>query len=1671
MEWTDLHGPVLSRAFERTLGRAESGAMAFVRCLTPDVVAALADDRNFDPRGWEVLRVADVHAVRTITADEAVERREGKGPAAVLLVDTDRAGAGMDGIYNAGREVNEAGLFGEAIPLAYAAVTRRLTRVHRVYAERAVRKAQGFRGRYSVSPWTVFDYLCRIAARRRHPGEYLYLLGLWPVHVADVTTDGNAELDVSRRFVDHLLGAVASGLTASARIESLRLAKPTNDQRRGLERFLRAAETRHLLDALKGLADQQHLWVNALRLEDAGDVQAIELIPWRNANGKLAKWSGLVEEPDADGKEQPPVLVLKPEAEHSGDYSKLEVRWRVRPSLDKHAVDYRVAVLSDMVDTDEEIAWREVRHSARREEKCRFSNDDFSALDEGTVLSAKVRVSVIGKNAVAPQPTEEFIIRFGQPPERMAGGVGTKVRTFSEGLIDLGDRGRVSAIADNLDRAVDAKGFVLLRVADGSRRRSFRVFRPSLIREVEEQWVNESGAIGRWRVKVRASGERAAAAEFVPFDSGAGTEWDRVRAASRKMAERFGGAGGGVGQVHDDKAKGFGAVRNYLLAWAALLEDGGPALSLCNTVEILSLSGSTIGLIVLPAHPLRVAWQAAYDNLVLHAAFEQEQVARSICEELSGLDGAMFPALLPNPAGGAFVFADTLGFHAVGMVPDDDKEPKAAVALLARALGESESAEAAPTVGGQSAKVLGDEIVKYLDCHDVSALLRLHALRAGDGLTVARALGRVHEHYRSADDDRDPGEDTAAEAGGELAARIFSLELYPSPEQRAVAGRFIAEAGEKRRRGAGVLSSDDRWMLESVSRPGEINLPRLRWARKETEAPDTAAHLAVAFDTFESRVIREGDAEKSLPAGPFRAFGLLSFYEREFTSEPVPKWRSAVRPSGEGEKHPSERGHSERLERLQRAVRSAVARHLGAGNGFPVLLTEVPREKEESLKKLHRLCDWVVTLDRNAGIEYFDSPRGKRDIYDAYVIDCVPEREDLGCLQLITSTSNLEEVHDLLDGALDRMGLSRSRRNAEFLLEHLKALSGRLAIRLSGDRPPTAELVALAVCHANCLRASEDDECWPSLDRGFVVPVDDVRDLLPPLRSAGGEQGTQTRPDLIYVSTKPRGGLAFRFIEVKHRRHLRDARAPEVVRKMAEQTSTLRGSWREWYSHEVCSSFRAIRRAKLARVLRFYADKARRHRLSAARHRELVSEIDRMIEKGGEYAFPETDSDDLGWIFCPEYAGTKPLEISPNGWSTRIFLFGPDLLPDSDFRPATEVDRNPRSTEVPSDGPTRDSGDGSPGSGTDVGMVVSSPAEGNQGRTNPTAVDAGAPPLIRLGTDLHANVDVNWPLTVRGNPHLLIAGLPGMGKTTCLLSLCRQMVEAGVRPIVFSYHEDIDERLGGLVEAVRFIDFDGLGFNPLRVMRRESATAHLDVAGSLRDIFSAIFPELGDLQCERIRSAIKESFVEAGWPGSDLPEPEFRRFVEILRSDPKPDAGLRTLLARFEELDDYGFFEVRQVRESLWESDRPVVIRIHATQNDTLQRAFAALVFYGLYKDMFRRGIQDRITHALIFDEAHRAAGLKLIPTMAKECRKYGISLVLASQEARDFHVSLFSAIANYLVLRLTEADAKALVRNVATAQQERALIDRLKQMDRFKALYFCEGKRRPAPVGLLSLD
>ena len=135
----------------------------------------------------------------------------------------------------------------------------------------------------------------------------------------------------------------------------------------------------------------------------------------------------------------------------------------------------------------------------------------------------------------------------------------------------------------------------------------------------------------------------------------------------------------------------------------------------------------------------------------------------------------------------------------------------------------------------------------------------------------------------------------------------------------------------------------------------------------------------MAFDTFESRVVPD-DQKRSAKPRPFFGFGMLSFFDREYASLPSPVWRSLVLDSTDGEKHPSDRTHTDRLlVRLQQVVQRCVSRSMNADRKALLLKTEISAEKAHSLRELHRLCDWVITLDRNAGIEYFDSPRDNKE--------------------------------------------------------------------------------------------------------------------------------------------------------------------------------------------------------------------------------------------------------------------------------------------------------------------------------------------------------------------------------------------------------------------------------------------------------------------------------------------------------------------------------------------------------------------------------------------------------------------------------------------------------------------------------------------------------------------
>ncbi len=369
-------------------------------------------------------------------------------------------------------------------------------------------------------------------------------------------------------------------------------------------------------------------------------------------------------------------------------------------------------------------------------------------------------LEVVGDAGIASQESEDFFLCFGEAPPPPPSAAGSRpARCAMEGAIELDDADFREQQAswhaeprdgeDDKHRSEDKRGNVTFRAAPG--RRGVMLQRPAMLRAIEERWAEFPERLGHWAVRVREDGEPVAAPEFREWSpAGDAAAADRAaRASARFLGPAMRRAGGLTAEVYDDAHP---TVAEYLLAWEKLLEeaaDGGdPGPAACHTLEVRLQDGRPVGVIALPSHPSRVAWQVAFDRLLQHGRQELGMKAGSLIKELDGVDGAQHPPCLPRGGEGAgpagvHVFVDTLGSHAAVLVADDEPEPKAAVAQLARCYGGVESrsgpsGDVVPTVGEHAGVLLGRELGKFVRFHALRRSLHVHAIRAGDGRTVAR---------------------------------------------------------------------------------------------------------------------------------------------------------------------------------------------------------------------------------------------------------------------------------------------------------------------------------------------------------------------------------------------------------------------------------------------------------------------------------------------------------------------------------------------------------------------------------------------------------------------------------------------------------------------------------------------------------------------------------------------------------------------------------------------------------------------------------------------------------------------------------------------------------------------------------------------------------------------
>ncbi|NBO20306.1 MAG: ATP-binding protein, partial [Proteobacteria bacterium] len=174
------------------------------------------------------------------------------------------------------------------------------------------------------------------------------------------------------------------------------------------------------------------------------------------------------------------------------------------------------------------------------------------------------------------------------------------------------------------------------------------------------------------------------------------------------------------------------------------------------------------------------------------------------------------------------------------------------------------------------------------------------------------------------------------------------------------------------------------------------------------------------------------------------------------------------------------------LRRLVAEATAAVARGRHVPNTYPVLDVAFGGPERLLLHHVHEVSDWVITLDRKLGIEYFD--HGGRPDRPDYLIDHTPDTLVPADRRLMVTSRSVHELTAFFRPVLADYGLPAADAHTQALLTHLRSLSGGVSLKLLSAQTQRSEAIGLALARAYLGHLG-------AFRNQLVVPLDDHLDL------------------------------------------------------------------------------------------------------------------------------------------------------------------------------------------------------------------------------------------------------------------------------------------------------------------------------------------------------------------------------------------------------------------------------------------------------------------------------------------------------------------------------------------------------------------------------------------------
>jgi DNA phosphorothioation-dependent restriction protein DptH len=580
-----------------------------------------------------------------------------------------------------------------------------------------------------------------------------------------------------------------------------------------------------------------------------------------------------------------------------------------------------------------------------------------------------------------------------------------------------------------------------------------------------------------------------------------------------------------------------------------------------------------------PIHPLRASWHATWAQLA-HLWIQRAQIAdrefvvptrEAILKQLAPVG---FPPVIP--------FGEALGRTALAVdninpfwslyAATDEEDPRGLVGEVCAVLGLPE-----PAIGGAmiDSGYLAARVQRYLIQHPYVRTLTINAFNSGRATALADVLVEIQKNPEFADLRYD--------------VRLFVLDPDAPGAGEALAELLSPDSGASGKE------------ADAFSTPTESHLhPKLRIAIRSmnefrTEPENHSAHLSFLFDVFPAEEIRAVDVQRMDEAS--FVHGLVQPFAVEYREdEQSITWlRRPLHGSAQALEGAEELTDLiGAMSRLVSVASASVSRGQSLPNARPVVALSLSADERALLHQVHEISDWVLTIDRNLGIEFFDHRR--HPTRPDYLIDHSPDIANAMSHRLAITSRSVAELEALLVPILSDYGLPNSGKHALILLDQLRSLSGRLALKLLSSPTQRAEAVGLALSRLFL-------EHQGVFQNQIVVPLDAHLDLYKALRQNALELGDEVsfqRTDLALFDLNPVVRLiTCRLVEVKCYTHVGDLSVYEqlkasIVEQIAQTEHVLAYHFNP-RRKEIDRPDRAIKNRDLAALLEFYLERSERY--------------------------------------------------------------------------------------------------------------------------------------------------------------------------------------------------------------------------------------------------------------------------------------------------------------------------------------------------------------------------------------------------------------------------------------------------------------------------------------------